>query len=144
MHGILSQGIVILYCLGWNPVRFDKWVSPTKEEWEIPAVSDIAFPISDMITELTDSYHKHQIVQALKHYDGSSLRSPVCWNLVTNRNRALRNKKIYAEACILETVQAGNRALICEHHIASPVGLLPLEQYVLFSEVVQPNTKVVR
>lgn len=205
VQGVVSQVVVFLYCLGWDPVRFDKWVSPAKESWQFLQIGDNPFPIGDMIKELTKSYHAQQTVLARKHYDGASLVSPVCWHETTTRNKSLKNKKKFAELAILETVQAGaawptdrvaerllksnicplcelpvapgdiwhkywtcpcikdkdipaikdsnllidkldleevsfyNRAILCEHHITPPSGFAPLDEYVLFTEVIDPK-----
>jgi len=52
VQGVLSQVIIFLYGLGWNPISFDKWASPSEDTWQFLNNGHNPFPIHDMTKEL--------------------------------------------------------------------------------------------
>jgi len=60
-----------------------------------------------MFNKLLPCTDAQQIEHAQTHYDGASIRNPILWDEGTSKNKFLRNKKLYVEAAVLETVQAG-------------------------------------
>ena len=105
--GIAAQVVVILYSLGWIPVSYDKWLDPEGDEWILASHSNEPFPVMPLIWKILHSYHKKQIEKASLHFDGSSLKDTIAWDMVRSKNKTLKNKKKFPELAILETAQAG-------------------------------------
>jgi len=106
-NGIASQIVVVLYGLGWIPISYSKWLDPEGNEWILPDETREPFPAMPPIWKIMHSYHKSQVEKASEHFDGSSLKGTIAWDLVLSKNKTLKGKKKYPELAILETAQAG-------------------------------------
>lgn len=106
-NGIASQIVVILYGLGWIPLSYNKWLDPDGNEWVLPEETSEPFPVMQLIWKIMHSYHKSQIEKASEHFDGSSLKGTIAWDVVLSKNKTLKEKKKCPELAILETAQAG-------------------------------------
>lgn len=90
-----------------NPISPTRWEDPDLQIWELTKEEDFPIPIMQIVYKLTYSYHSLQFLECRNHYDGCSLSTNICWEKVLTRSKALKDKHLYLDLAILETVQAG-------------------------------------
>ena len=105
--GLLSNVVANLTLLGWNPLTFSEWRSPSNEPWIIPLLPDTIFSPHLLIYELQDSAGKQLWKDASTHQHGAGLQDGVAYAYSMQLLFYYRKEKIYDRAAALETVMVG-------------------------------------
>ena len=114
--GIMSNVIVMLISLGWNPAQIDIWESPSGLAFVLGSFLDNT---SHMILDIIDSYNALQFPRVSQHFDGKGIEKGVDFGVTFSLLRAYRRNKSgkeprwkpeYAEsrAAALETAFSGS------------------------------------
>ena len=73
-HGMMSNAIIWLYKLGWNPVALQKWVSPDGTEH---VLSNLNFPTHLIVFAVVDSLNDINLRKAARHRNGKGMENGV-------------------------------------------------------------------
>ncbi len=76
-HGMMSNVIIWLYKLGWNPAALQKWVSPDGTEY---VLSNLNFPTHLIVFAVVDSLNDINLRKAARHRNGKGMEKGVVFS----------------------------------------------------------------
>ncbi len=126
--GILSNVILLLVSLGWEPTAFNIWRDPQKEFW-VSGQNEKSKSDNVIIYAIVDSSNFKQLQRASKHYNGKGIEHGIDWATTLKWLNRLKHKGEIDKANALETIMSGAcwpLARVAEiHPEVSPLCTLP-------------------
>ena len=104
--GILSNVVLLLVSLGWDPIAFNVWRDPQKELW-VSGQNEKSKSDNVIIYAIADSSNFKQLQRASKHYNGKGIEHGIDWATTLKWLNNLRRKGEIDRANALETILCG-------------------------------------
>ena len=104
--GILSNVVLLLVSLGWDPMAFNVWTDPQKELW-VSGQNEKSKSDNVIIYAIADSSNFKQLQRASKHYNGKGIEHGIDWATTLKWLNNLRRKGEIDRANALETILCG-------------------------------------
>ena len=104
--GIMSNVILLLISLGWDPVAFNIWRHPQKDLW-ISGASEKSKSDNVVINAVVDSSNLIQLQRASKHYNGKGIQNGIDWATTLGYLNKFRKRGEIDRANAMETIISG-------------------------------------
>ena len=97
----MSNVIVLLYRLGWNPYHITTWYDPKGDRYSFSSLSGSSHLL---IKELIDTYNSTSSLRASQHINGIWMQGGVAWTQTLAYSRSLKKDKQHCRLAAVETV----------------------------------------
>ncbi len=89
--GIMSNVILLLISLGWDPIAYNVWRDPQKDLW-VSGASEKSKSDNVVIYAVVDSSNLLQLQRASRHYHGKGIQNGIDWATTLGYLNKLRKR----------------------------------------------------